>query len=63
MTEFFGVEFTRSKSQYGSVEPRNGICVAELILCDLYYMALLTHFPLLYLHGPAQCAMGIENRT
>jgi hypothetical protein len=43
MTEFFGVKFIGSKSKYGSVEPPNGICVAELILCDAFYMALLSH--------------------
>ena len=36
--------FTSSKSKYGSVEPPNGRRVAELILCDTYYMALLSHF-------------------
>jgi hypothetical protein len=43
MTAFFAVKFTGSKSKYGSVEPRNKICVAELILCDVFYMALLSH--------------------
>ena len=42
----FGANFAGSKSKYGSVEPRNGIRVAELILCDTYYyMALLSHSP------------------
>jgi hypothetical protein len=50
--EFFGTKFTRQKSKYGSVEPRNGIRVAELILCDVSKMALQSHIP--YLSGRLQ---------
>src|ERR1700687_534029 len=45
-TAFFDVRFADPKSKYGSVKPPNGIWVAELILCDAYYMALLSHSPL-----------------
>ena len=44
---FFSAKFTGSKSKYGSVEPPNAIRVAELILCDVFNMALLSRSPLL----------------
>jgi len=58
---FSGVKFFGQNSKYGSVEPPNGKCVAELILCDVFYIALLSRFLFSVLGVP--CGPGSRERS